>query len=73
MKAHTFTETRILNIHGTKSHCGCICVFGRWCGFQIFPISVSVQCSVPNNASQQCFTEFTNFGMDQRCYSEVQL
>jgi hypothetical protein len=63
MKAHTFTDTRILNIHVTKSHCGCICVHGRWSGFQIFPVSVSVKCSVPNNASQQCFPEFTNFGL----------
>jgi hypothetical protein len=30
MKAHTFTDTRILNIHGTKSHCGYIvCVAAR--------------------------------------------
>jgi hypothetical protein len=70
MKAHTFTDTRILIIHGRKSHCGCICVCGRWCGFQIFPISVSVKCSVPNYASQQCFLEVTNFGRAQRCYSK---
>jgi hypothetical protein len=73
MKAHTFTDTRILNVHGTKSHCGCICVCGLWCGFKIFPVSVSVQCSFPNNASQQCFPEVTNFGMAQRCYSKDQL
>jgi hypothetical protein len=70
MKAHTFTDTRMLIIHGRKSHCGCICVCGRWCGFQIFPISVSVKCSVPNYASQQCFLEVTNFGRAQRCYSK---
>jgi hypothetical protein len=73
MKAHTFTDTRILNIHGTKWHCGCICVCGRWCGFQMFPVSVSVKGCVPNNASQQCFPEVTNFGMAQRCYSKNQL
>jgi hypothetical protein len=53
MKAHTLTNTRILNIHGTKLHCWCICVFGHWCGFQIFPVSVSVKWSVPNNASNK--------------------
>jgi hypothetical protein len=55
MKAYTFTDTSILNIHGTKSHFGCIRVCGCWCDFQIFPVSMSVKCSVPNNASQQCF------------------
>jgi hypothetical protein len=44
-----------------------------WCGFQIFPISVTVKNSVPNNASQQCFPEVTNFGMAQCCYSKDQL
>jgi hypothetical protein len=73
MKAHTFSENRILNIHGTKSHFGCICVCGGWCGFQIFPVSVSVKCSVPNNASQQCFPEVTNFGRAQGCYSKSQV
>jgi hypothetical protein len=52
MKGHTFTDTKILNIHGTKSHCGCDCVCGRWCGFKLFPESVSVKCSVSNNASK---------------------
>jgi nitrate reductase gamma subunit len=73
MKAHTFTDTRMLNIHGTKSHCGCICVWVRWGGFKIFPVSVSAKCSVPSNASQQCFQEVTNFGIAQRCYSKDQL
>jgi hypothetical protein len=50
-----FTDTWILNIHGTKSHCGCICVCGCWGGFKIFFVSMSVKCSIPNNASQQCF------------------
>jgi hypothetical protein len=36
MKAHTFTDTRILNNHGCKSHWGCICVCGCWCGFFLF-------------------------------------
>jgi hypothetical protein len=57
MKAHTFTDTRIQNVHGSKSHCGFICVCGHWCGFQIFPLSVPIKCSVPNNASQQSFLE----------------
>jgi hypothetical protein len=70
---HSFTDTRILNIHGTKSHCGCICVCGCWGGFQIFPVSVSVKCSIPNNASQQCFPEVSNFGMAQCCYSKDQV
>jgi len=39
---------------------------------QIFPVSVSVKCSVPNNASHQCFLEVTNFGMTQRCSSKDQ-
>jgi hypothetical protein len=73
MKAHTFTDTTILNIHGNKSHWVCICVCGRWCGFQIFPVSVCIKCTVLNNASQQCFLEVTNFGMAQRCYSKDQL
>jgi hypothetical protein len=73
MKAHTFTDSRILNIHGTKSHCGCICVCGRWVGFKIFPVSVSVKCSVPSNGSQQCLAEITNFCMAQSCYSKDQL
>jgi hypothetical protein len=68
-----FTDTRILNIHGTKSHCGCISVCNSWCDFQVFPVSVSLKCSVPNNASQQCFPEVTNFGMAQSCYSKHQL
>jgi hypothetical protein len=73
MKAHTFTDTRILNVHGTKSLCGSICVCGHWGSYKIFPVSVSVKCSVPNNASQQCFPEVTNFGMPQRCYSKDQV
>jgi hypothetical protein len=73
MKAHTFTGTKIVNIHAAKSHCGSICVCGCWCGFQIFPISVSVKCSVPSNASQQCFPEVTNFSMAQRSYLKDQL
>jgi hypothetical protein len=73
MKAYTFTDTRIPNIHGTNSHCGCTCVCGRWGGFKIFPVSVSVKRSVPYNASQQWFPEDTNFGMAQHCYSKDQL
>jgi hypothetical protein len=64
MKAHTFTDT---------THCVCICTWGLWCGFNIFPVSGSVKCSVPSNAGQQCFPEFTNFGMAQRCFSKDQL
>jgi hypothetical protein len=63
---------RILNIHGTKWHSGCICVCSRWWGFQIFPVSVSVKCSVPNKSSQQCFPQVTNFGIAQSCYSKDQ-
>jgi hypothetical protein len=73
MKVHTFIDNRILNIHGTKSLCGCICVCGRWCDFQVFHVSVSGKCSVPNNASQQCFLEVTNFGMAPGCYSKDQV
>jgi hypothetical protein len=40
-------------------------VCGLWCGFKIFPVTVSVKWSVPNNASQQCFQKITNFGMAQ--------
>jgi hypothetical protein len=32
------------------------------CGCKIFPVSVSVRPSVPNNGSQQCFLEVTQFG-----------
>jgi hypothetical protein len=71
MKAHTFTDTRILNVHRTKSQCECICVHGFWCGFKIFPVTVSVKWCVPNNASLQCFREVTNFGMAQLCSSKV--
>jgi hypothetical protein len=73
MKAHIFTDTRILNGHGTKSHCGCICVSGSSGSFKIIPVSVSVKCSVPNNESQQCFLDVTNFGMAPHCYSKDQL
>jgi hypothetical protein len=73
MKAHTFTDTRILNIYRTKSHCGCSSVCGCRGDFKVFPGSVSVQFSVPNKASQQCFPELTNFGMAQRCYSKDQV
>jgi hypothetical protein len=73
MKANTFTDTRILNIHGTKSHCGSICVCGHWCGFQIFTVSVSFKCPVPNTSSQQGFPELTNFCMAQCSYLKDQL
>jgi hypothetical protein len=63
MKAHTFTDTTILNVHGSMSHCGYNCVCDRWCAFKIFPVSVSVKFSVPNYASQQCFPEVTTLGM----------
>jgi hypothetical protein len=60
MKPHTFTDNRILKIHGMHSHCGCICVCGHWYGFKIFPFSLSLKFSVPYNASQKCFSENTN-------------
>jgi hypothetical protein len=63
----------MLNIHGTNSQCGCICACGRWCGFKIFPVSVSVKCSVPNNASLRCIPEVTNFAIARSCYSKDQL
>jgi hypothetical protein len=43
MKAHIFTDTRLLNINGTKSNCGCICVCVPWYGFKIFSVSVCVK------------------------------
>jgi hypothetical protein len=52
MNAYTFTDTRILNIHGTKSYWECICVCGCWCDFKVFPLSVSFKCSVSKNAIQ---------------------
>jgi hypothetical protein len=42
IKAHVFTDTRILNIYRTKSHRCCSCVCGRRGDFKIFPGSVSV-------------------------------
>jgi hypothetical protein len=48
-------------------------VGGRWCGFKIFPVSVSVKGSVPNDANQLLFPENTDFGVAQRCYSKDQL
>jgi hypothetical protein len=57
MKAHTFTDTRILNIHGTKSRCGCICVCGRWDGFKYFLflclLNALFQIMQVSNASRQ--------------------
>jgi hypothetical protein len=29
---------------------------------KVFPGSVSIRCSVPNNASQECYLEGSNFG-----------
>jgi hypothetical protein len=59
--------------HTVCDLCVCICVCGPWGGFKIFSFSVSVKCSVPNNATQQCFLEVTNFDMAHNCYSKDQV
>jgi hypothetical protein len=52
MKTHTFGDTRTLNFRGNKSCCECIGVCGCCCGLKVFPLSLSVKCSVSKNGSQ---------------------
>jgi hypothetical protein len=44
------------------SHSLGVFVCGHMGGCKLFPVSVSVRYSVPDNASQQCFLEVSNFG-----------
>jgi hypothetical protein len=61
MKAQKFSYYKILNIHGTRPLCWCVCVFRHVCSCKIFPGSVSVRYSVPNDASQECMLEVSYF------------
>jgi hypothetical protein len=62
MKAQKFTSSKIVNIHGTQPFSVCVCVCRHVCYCKTFPGSVSFRYSVPNNASQECFLEVSNFG-----------
>jgi hypothetical protein len=62
MKAQKFTYSKIVNIHGIRPLCVCVCVCRHMCGCKIFPGSVSFRYSVPNDDSQECFLEVSNFG-----------
>jgi hypothetical protein len=67
MKAHIFTDTRILNFHGTKSHCGCIGVVSRYF------LLVCLLYALFQTMHVRCFLEVTYFCMAQRLYSKDQV